>query len=326
MTSGLVRCFEVGGDQRDQIESPLQTKTGINTKKTTPIKEVLPSKEILLLPQMDNEKIEQPEKRTTNSLGGVTPHGLKSILSPKAKFQYPKSQTYNFREMANSATQIQKTLEISTPKNFRIKSRASIIKENSDGGRKNSWRSNQELDNLEDGKSQSLQPYNSVPKKANNPSESSEKGNSRSNLTMNIKPPESMKSIKTPKDSKKSFSVPPSKNPSSTKDPSVDSGNSQALGGVEGFVRIVFPSDINKKTVDIADSLTDMLVCKFLDRLSKSLQDYHPIASTIKDIIKEKRVQFEERDVKDFVQWREVFANYLDPKRRVTLITSDKYC
>lgn len=284
----------------------------------------------LVIKKTISEQHEQQDKPTIKSLGGTTPHGLKSILSPKIKFQDRARQDYNFKEMADSASNFAKTLDVGSPKNFRIKSRASIIKENSNAALNASWHSKHDSENFEERKSQSHHAYNLTTKKEKIHPESSEKMQTKSDRMMIPtlpKPPDSIKSIKSLRDSKKSFSVPHSKNPSSTKDPSVDSNGSQlAIGGVEGFVRIVMPADINNKIEDIADSMTDLVVSKFIDKLSKALLDYHPAASTLKQQISGRKVQVEERGMKDFVPWSDILVAYRDPKRKVRLITSDKYC
>lgn len=293
---------------------------------------------IKLLPEIENDDLimkktssdhqNNTDKPTIKSLGGATPQGLKSILSPKARFQDRRRQEMNFQAMMESASQFTKTLEVGSPKNFRIKSRASIIKENSSpGGHNTSWHSNND-EGLDDQKSQSHQPYNNSSKKEKLHTESSDKMQSKSDRTVLPVPLGSNKSIKSIPDSKKSFSALPSqKNPSMRKDPSLDSQISAvAIGGVEAFVRIVMPSEINRKIADIYDSLADTLVSKFINRLSKELGDFHKAAPDLKTLIKNRHVQVEDREIKEFVLWSEIFSAYLEPNRKIKLVTNDKYC
>lgn len=338
-----VSQFNTGDDHRDKIvglETPLrpQSPPKVSIEREAPL---AGSPDILLLPQIGHDdlpsKITEYEPNvqkgisTIRSVGTTTPQALKSILSPKAKFQDRKKPDYNFKDMMDSVSNFTKTVDAGSPKNFRIKSRASIIKETSPA-HNSSWQSDhdpiEDLKNhMDEQKSYSHNPYHQLQSKDKALTESSEKMQSKSDRTVDPRLPASENVIKTPKESKKSSAIAQPKNSSSKRARLGQSqSNCQAIGGVEAFARIVMPAERSRKHAEIHDSLSDTTVCKFIDRLSKTMSEYHPVASRLKELLKGRVVQVEEREVKDFVPWSEIFAAYFDPNRKIKLVASDKYC
>lgn len=265
---------------------------------------------------------------TDASLGGNTPIGLKSILSPKNKFMQGgrRADNHGGQSVMTSSSNLIKTLDVGSPKNFRINSKASIIRESSNLSNKlQSWVGDMNIPSDKSSDKLKKSDLLEVDRHKN------KKNRSDRYITTSDR-----RIVPKPVDSDVDESMNKTHNDLSEKKSSAriqrqgSSADShltyKLIRGIDSYVRVVFPSDTPQETAAIFDSLVDSSLTKFMNSLSKELRSYHSVAGILKESVANRKLAVEDKDIKEWVEWKLIFSSYLDKKRKIRLPKNLNYC
>lgn len=281
-------------------------------------------KEPIVLPEdftvRNSSSQHQQKKATYPSISGTTPKALKSILSPKNKIKGRMRAENNFQSVAmvTSSSNFTKTLEAGSPKNFRIKSRVTIIRENSSPPNKNpGWPSKNGEEDKE-------------------PQQKEMIGSQNDDVPFGKLAFRSDRQIYQPNDESKSMSRSPRDTPEKVSTTNKSQAREKStfeseetltlMGGINAFTRVVLPSELSETSEHVIDCQSDTFITNLVNKLSDELKDYHAIASRLKDLLRDQRVMVEHKTSKEWIFWKEIFQAFLDKNRKILPVRNPNYC